>query len=157
MTAGWKFYIQTTIVYILDINVWYFYTLHYTLELYHLVWFLGLGGGDDPHQGLLPVVAVGAVHEELVPGAADALPLRVAPPGGGGLARGGGVAGGGVPVGHHLAAAGLDLLHQGVRAHARADVPETVSHECSIPFVNIGHYSSSQPGKISMDSAVHAC
>ena len=100
----------------------------YTLELLnHLVWFLGLGGCDDPDQRLLPVVAVGAVHEELVPGAADALPLRVAPPGAGGLARGGGVAGGGVPVGHHLAAAGLDLLHQRVRAHARADVPETVS------------------------------
>ena len=100
----------------------------YTLELLnHLVWFLGLGGCDDPDQGLLPVVAVGAVHEELVPGAADALPLRVAPPGAGGLARGGGVAGGGVPVGHHLAAAGLDLLHQRVRAHARADVPGTVS------------------------------
>ena len=47
----------------------------------YLVWLLGLGGGYHPDQGPVPVVTVGAVHQELVLGAADSLPLRIALPG----------------------------------------------------------------------------
>ena len=99
----------------------------------HLVRLLGLGGGDHPDQGPVSVVAEGAVHQELVPGAAHPLPLRVSLPDtsvmmhclDGVLI---------IPVHRvvcrifvldYFISRGLNLLDQRVCAHAGADIPGT--------------------------------
>ena len=55
-----------------------FLTLDFSArQVSYLVGLLGLGGGDHPDQGPIPVVAVGAVHQELVLGSANPLPFSV--------------------------------------------------------------------------------
>ena len=46
----------------------------------YLVWLLGLGGCYHPDQGPVPVIAVGAVHQELVSGPTHPLPLSITLP-----------------------------------------------------------------------------
>ena len=46
----------------------------------YLVWLLGLGCCYHPDQGPVPVIAVGAVHQELVSGPTHPLPLSITLP-----------------------------------------------------------------------------